>query len=167
MEKNNWLLIPKLGISLGGIRITFEDQYFDVIKKLNLEKTHGITDLSGFGLILDNILSTRASIRFQFIDSLFNIEFFGGNLFFEDLNLLNSDIRIVITTLISKGYKLLYDDAVPAYISEELGIYFCSSENVGGDGTDVCYVGISSLGWGESKFIEEVTAYQHFDLGIE
>ncbi|CAN1212433.1 hypothetical protein TUMEXPCC7403_19660 [Tumidithrix helvetica PCC 7403] len=141
---NIWQLIPKTGISLGEIQITFNDSWQDVCQKLNLKQAHGVLKEHHInGWFLDNILETGASIRFQFEqNSLSEILFCNGSLFFEDINFIGSEIEDVIQQLTNRGIKIFYDYVEFNYISPELQIYFCTGEAVGGEGTDVQYVGI-------------------------
>jgi hypothetical protein len=158
---NNWQLIPKAGISLGEIQITVIDSWQNVCQKLSLKQTHGVLEEYHIcGRFLDNILETGASIRFQFEqDSLSEILFCGGNLFFEDINFIGSEIEDVIQKLTNRGIKILYDYVEFNYICPELQIYFCTGEGVGGEGTDVQYVGIfNEEEWELTSEIKEVTS---------
>jgi hypothetical protein len=157
---NDWQLIPKTGISLGKTQVTFNDSWQDVCQKLNLKQTHGVfKEYHISGLILENILGTTASMSFEFqFGSLFEIQFFHGNLFFEDIKFIDSEIEDVIQQLTNRGIKILYDYVEFNYISPELQIYFCTGEAVGGEGTDVQYVGIVNDEYELTPEIKEVTS---------
>jgi hypothetical protein len=157
---NNWQLIPKAGISLGEIQITVIDSWQDVCQKLNLKQTHGVLEERHInGRVLDNILETGAGMRFQFEqDSLSEVLFFDGNLFFEDINFIDSEIEDVISGLRMKEVTILYDSSMLTYICPDLGIYFAPSESVGGEGTKVVHVGISDEEWELTPNVQEVTS---------
>ena len=42
---NTWQILPQKGISLGEMQLTFDDSWQDVIRKLDLERTHGFDEL--------------------------------------------------------------------------------------------------------------------------
>ena len=157
---NNWQIIPKRGISLGEIQVTFDDSWQDVCQKLNLEETHGVFELHDIcGPVLDNILNTKAAMRFEFQQNLlFEILFLYGNLFFDDINFINCEIEDVLSALRSKGITILYDSSELTYICPSLRIYFATHRSVGGDGTEVCHVGICKFEWGSNIYVQEVTS---------
>jgi hypothetical protein len=158
MEMNDWQIMPKRGISLGEMRVTFEDSWQDICQKLNLGKTHNVFELHHIGgCVLNNILNSGASIRFEFQQGLlFEILFFDGNLFFDDVNFINCEIEDVLSNLRSKGITILYDSSELAYICPSLRIYFGTHSSVGGDGTEVCHVGICKLDQ-TTVYLQEVT----------
>jgi hypothetical protein len=153
----NWQLIPKSGISLGQINITFNDSWQDVCQKLHLQNTHKVIgDVAN--KIIDNILGTEASIKFNFNESLSEIIFFYGNIYYEDIQLIGSDGDIVIQQLINRDMKVFYDSTL-AYICPELSIYFSINEDIGTEGTEINHIGIypSLDTWVLSPKVYEVT----------
>jgi hypothetical protein len=157
---NNWQIIPKRGISLGEIQVTFDDSWQDVCQKLNLEETHGVFELHDIcGPVLDNILNTKAAMRFEFQQNLlFEILFLYGNLFFDDINFINCEIEDVISSLRNTDITILYHSSERTYICPSLGINFGTAESSGGDGTKVHDVGISICPWELDRFVQEVTS---------
>jgi hypothetical protein len=157
---NNWQLIPKAGISLGKTQVTFNDSWQDVCQKLNLKETHDVLKEHHIsGPILENILETTASMSFEFqFGSLFEIIFFDGNLFFDDINFIDSEIEDVISGLRTKEIIILYDSSMLTYICPDLGIYFATAHSVGGDGNKVVHVGILDDEWELTPNVQEVTS---------
>jgi hypothetical protein len=97
-------------------------------------------------------------MRFDFLEDSNGILFLDGNLSFEDINFIGSEIEDVIQGLRKRGIKILYDDVESNYICPELQIYFFTSESVGGEGTGVQGVGVGAEKWELTPDIYEVTS---------